>query len=62
MFSEKRTSNTNINLVENHEVISDDNKIAGCFKNFFENAVKEVNVDVDPNILSQSNHEGHGLI
>ena len=32
MFSEKRTSNTNINLVENHEVISDDNKIAGCFK------------------------------
>ena len=27
MFSEKKSSNTNINLVENHEVISDNNKI-----------------------------------
>ena len=57
MFSEKKTSNTNIHLVKNHEVKSDDNKIAGCFKNFFENAVKELNIDMDPNILSQCNHE-----
>ena len=40
MYSEKKTSNTNINLVENHDVISDDNKIAGCFNNIFENTVK----------------------
>ena len=52
MFSEKKTSITKINLVENHHVISDDNKIAGCFKNFFENTVKELNIDMDPNILS----------
>ena len=52
-FSEKNTSNTNINLVENH-VTSNDNRIAGCF---FENTVKELNTDMDPNILSKSNHD-----
>ena len=56
MFSEKITSNTNTNLVENH-VISDDNKIAGYFKTLFENTVKELNTDMDPNILSISNHD-----
>ena len=57
MFSEKKSSNTNIHLVENHEVISDDNKIAGCFKNLFENTVKELDIAMDPNIISHSNHE-----
>ena len=41
----------------NGHVISDDNKIAGYFKNLFENTVKELNTDMDPNILSISNHD-----
>ena len=57
MFSDKKTSNININLVENNDVISDDNKIDDCFKNFFENTVKTLNIDMDPNILSKSSHE-----
>ena len=31
MFSDKRTSNININLVENNDVISDDNKVAESY-------------------------------
>ena len=57
MFSDKKTSNININLVENNDVISEDKKIADCFKMFFENTVKVLNIDMDPNILSTSNHE-----
>ena len=38
-FSDKKTSNININLVENNDVISDDDKIADCFKHFFENCL-----------------------
>ena len=57
MFSDKKTFNTNINLVENKDIISDDNEIADCFKNFFENTVKELKIDMDPNILSKSSHE-----
>ena len=57
MFSDKKTSNININLVENNNVISDDNEIADCFKNLFENTVKELKIDMDPNILSKSNHK-----
>ena len=57
MFSDKKTSNININLVDKNDIISDDNKIAECFKNFFENAVKELGIVMDPNILLKSTHE-----
>ena len=56
MFSDKKTTNININLIDNNDIITDDNKIAKCFKTFFENTVKELNIAMDPLILSKSNH------
>ena len=56
MFSDKKEYNPKINLIEKNKILSDDDEIAKCFKNYFENAVKELNIEMDPNILSPSDH------
>ena len=55
-FSDKRSCNININLIENNKILTDDNKTAGCFKTYFENSVKEVNIDMDRIVLSTSDN------
>ena len=56
IFSDKKSSNININLIENNKIVTEDIKIAECFKNYFENSVKELNIDMDPIILSTSDN------
>ena len=56
IFSDKKSYNININLIENNKIVTDDNNIAECFKTYFENSVKELNIDMDPNILSTSDN------
>ena len=51
IFSDKKSYNININLIENNKIVTDDNKIAECFKTYFENSVKELNIYMDPDIL-----------
>ena len=48
IFSDKKSYNININLTENNKIVTEDNKIAECFKNYFENSVKKLNIDMDP--------------
>ena len=55
-ISDKKSNNTNINLIENNKIVTDDNKIAECFKTYFENSVKELNIGMDPNIISTSDN------
>ena len=40
IFSDKKSYNININLIENNNIVTEDIKIAECFKNHFENSVK----------------------
>ena len=56
IFSDKKSYNININLSENNKIVTENNKIAECFKTYFENSVKERNIDMDPNILSTSDN------
>ena len=43
--SEKCMSTDNITLVENNVILTDDQKIAETFNNFFSNAVKNLNIE-----------------
>ena len=54
IFSDKKSCNININLIENNKIVTEDIKIAECFKNYFGSSVKELNIDMDPNLLSTS--------
>ena len=56
IFSDKKSYNININLIENNNIVTEDIKIAECFKNHFENSVKVLNIDMDPNLLSTTNN------
>ena len=56
IFSDKKSYNININLIENNKIVTEDIKLAECFKNYFENSVKELNIDMDPNLLSTSDN------
>ena len=56
IFSDKKSYNIKINLIENNKIVTEDNKIAECFKNYFENSVKELNIDMDTIILSTSDN------
>ena len=56
IFSDKKSYNININLIENNKIVTEDIKIAECFKNYFKNSVKELNIDMDPNLLSTSDN------
>ena len=52
LFSEKCFTNENITLIEKNEIIEDDNKISEIFNDFFTNAVKNLNIEIDQNILN----------
>ena len=56
IFSDKKSYNININLIENNKIVTDENKIAECFKTNFANSVKKLNIDMDPIILSTSDN------
>ena len=45
LFSDKIKSQSKITLVENDKIIADDNELAQTFNIFFENAVKNLNID-----------------
>ena len=60
IFSDKKSYNINIKLIENNKILTDDNKIAESFKTYFGNSAKELNIDMDPNILSTSEAYGVG--
>ena len=60
IFSDKKSYNININLIENNKILTDDNKIAESLKTYFGNSAKELNIDMDPNILSTSEAYGVG--
>ena len=53
-FSEKKISNNHITLFDNNEIISDDDVIAETFNDFFANAVKNLNIHIDPEFLSKT--------
>ena len=55
-FSDKKPSNESITLVENNDIISDDFKIAETFGDFFSNAVKNLNIHIDPALTSNADH------
>ena len=56
LFSDKKPSNESITLVEDNEIISDDSKIAETFGDFFSNAVKNLNINIDPALTSNADH------
>ena len=61
LFSDKKlqtTSNT-ITLIENNDIISDDQKLAQIFNNFFSNAVKDLNIPYVKPFASKSSSITH---
>ena len=55
-FSDKKTSNEGMGLFDNNDIISDDSKIAETFNIFFTNAVKNLNISIDPALTSNTDH------
>ena len=51
LFSSKSYTKESITLVHNNEIIEDDRKISEIFNDFFSNAVKSLNIEIDQNIL-----------
>ena len=47
LFSDKRNTCENIRLVENNRIISEDGKIAQCFGEYFDNAIKSICMSFD---------------
>ena len=45
LFSDKAVSTNNITLIEDNEIIDDDYRIAEIFKEHFENAVNNLNIE-----------------
>ena len=56
-FSEKGANSTKITIVSGNEIISDDLDVANAFKNFFDNAVKSLNLPENSDILVEHNIE-----
>ena len=56
LFSEKYFNRENITLDENNEIIEDDTEISEIFNKFFANAIKDFNIEIDPNILNNVEH------
>ena len=56
LFSEKYFNRENVTLDENNEIIEDDAKIAEIFNIFFSNAIKDLNIEFDQNILNNVEH------
>ena len=42
LFSDKQIMCENIRLVENNRIISEDGKVAQCFGEYFDNAIKSI--------------------
>ena len=61
LFSDKKVYNDNTTLADKGHIISEDGKIAGCFIDFFVNAVKEICIDFD-NRYMKSDHIGDPVI
>ena len=55
-FSDKKTSSEDITLFDNNDIISDDFKIAETFNIFFTNAVRNLNISIDPVLTSNADH------
>ena len=48
------SSNESITLVDNNDIIFNDSKIAETFNDFFTNAVKNLNIIIDPALTSNT--------
>ena len=56
MFSNKNVSKESITLVKDDEIISDSQKVAELFNNFFANIVTELNLAIDEDLLENVDH------
>ena len=56
-FSEKCVSKEKITLVEDNEIYEDDKRISEIFINFFSDAVKNLNIEVNTDILLDDQNE-----
>ena len=55
-LSDKGPQASKITLVQNDQIISDDNALADTFKDFFDNAVKNLNLCGNENIFADGNN------
>ena len=53
LFSEKVMSTENIMLVENNKICGDDGEVSEILNNFFSNAVKSLNIQVNSDHLNE---------
>ena len=53
-FSDKKTSSDNITLVVENKIISEDRVVAETFNTYFVDAVKSLNINIDPELLENS--------
>ena len=53
-FSDKKTSNENITLVDENKLVSEDRVVAETFNTYFVDAVKSLNINMDPELLVNS--------
>ena len=60
LFSDKQITCENITLVENNHIISEDRKVAQCFGEYFDNAIKSICMDFD--ILSFPSYSSNPVI
>ena len=56
LFSDKHVAAQNINLVDNGEIIDEDFKVAEKFSNFFSTVVKDLCINIDKDILTDTDH------
>ena len=49
-FSDKVSNNENINLIENEEIISDENKICEIFNDYFGNIIANLKISQNENV------------
>ena len=52
LFSENTTTNSNITLVENNNIFQDEKEVAEKFNDFFRNAVKNLKIEINNNLLT----------
>ena len=57
LFSEKVMSNENITLVENNNIYGDDKRVSEIFNEFFSNAVKNLNIMQNRDLLNENIYE-----
>ena len=52
LFSDKTITKESITLVEKEEILQDEKKIAETFNSFFSNVVKELNIDINNDLIN----------